>query len=195
MHFIEDRFTGHSLDISLSVSSSVCCQKTWGQGISSATSYICNITIALAYDAVEVKAKHPLPGIHATSTRKQKHYIFCKFPIASSEKRIFGGKKDLRNANILKYHNYSSIDVWCIMSNRDRVRLLSDCSLILVAWHHSVCFVMTVHRRVTQKIVIGSILKLLCLQLQLNNNTYVVRNLVKICNSWCSLNLITVLIF
>jgi hypothetical protein len=32
--------------------------------------------IALACDAVEVKAKYPLPGINPTSTSKQKSYIF-----------------------------------------------------------------------------------------------------------------------
>jgi hypothetical protein len=45
---------------------------------------IMQILSAPACDAVEVKAKYPLPGIHPTSTSKQKRYIFCRIPIALS---------------------------------------------------------------------------------------------------------------
>jgi hypothetical protein len=38
-----------------------------------AASCVCNVTIALACDAVEAKAKYPLPGIRPTSTSKQSH--------------------------------------------------------------------------------------------------------------------------
>jgi hypothetical protein len=66
-------------------------QKTWGWGSSSAASRVCNVTIALACDAVEAKAKYPMPGIHPTSTSKQKRYIFCRIPIALSDSRDWKG--------------------------------------------------------------------------------------------------------
>jgi hypothetical protein len=52
--------------------------------------------IALACDAVEVKAKYPLPGIRPTSTSKQKRYIFCRIPIALSD---YSHKENLQNGD------------------------------------------------------------------------------------------------
>jgi hypothetical protein len=66
------------------------------QGVAPEKSDEATATIPLACDAVEAKAKYPLPGIHPTSTSKQKHYIFCRIPIALSD---YSHKENLQNGN------------------------------------------------------------------------------------------------